>query len=256
MSQPMRVHRALARAGVASRRGAEELVRAGRVRVNGVAASVGQVVDPETDAITVDGERIATPALPVWIVLNKPRGVVTTRNDPEGRATVFDLVRDSPGLTYVGRLDFLTEGLLLLTTDGTAAHALTHPSREVERTYTAEVRGDAVSAARWAVRGVELDDGVAVASSAHAQPLEGRRHYELEVTLREGRHHEVRRMCAAMGLEVERLVRTAYGPVRLGDLPSGATRPLSRRESELIAAIVKQPSTRNGRHGAHKRGNR
>lgn len=249
----MRVHRALARAGVASRRTAEALISAGRVNVNGTRATVGQLVDPVSDTITLDGRRVPPPAVPTWVVLNKPRGVVTTRRDPAGRQTVFDLVSDRPGLTYVGRLDYLTEGLLLLTTDGAAAHALTHPSREVERTYVAVVHGDAVAAARWAVRGVELEDGLATASAANAYPLAGRRHYEFEVTLREGRRHEVRRMCTALGLEVERLVRTAYGPVKLGDLLTGETRALSRREFELVSAIVKQPQGGNGRHSARKR---
>lgn len=254
MAEAMRVQRALARAGVASRRKAEELIAEGRVSVNGVVATVGQVVDPLTDKILVDGRRVGAPARTVWLLLNKPTGVVTTRRDPAGRKTVFDLVPDQPGLTYVGRLDYLTEGALLMTTDGAAAHGLTHPSRGVERTYVATVRGDAISAARDAMRGVELEDGVAypVAVTAHAVP--GRRHYDFEITLTEGRHHEVRRLCAALGLEVERLVRTTFGPVRLGSLPSGASRPLNKRETDLLNSLVKQPP--NGRHGTRQRGNR
>ncbi|HJU66587.1 MAG TPA: S4 domain-containing protein, partial [Gemmatimonadaceae bacterium] len=128
---PMRIQRALARAGIASRRRAEELVAAGRVLVNGVPARLGQVVDAESDRLEVDGAPVARPQAEQWIVLNKPGGYVTTRSDPQGRRTVFELVPNVPGLTYVGRLDYLTEGLLLFTTDGRAAHALTHPSREI-----------------------------------------------------------------------------------------------------------------------------
>jgi 23S rRNA pseudouridine2605 synthase len=247
MAESMRIQRALARAGIASRRKAEELVAAGQVSVNGVVATVGQVVDPINDRIVVDGRRVGAPPKTVWLLLNKPAGVVTTAHDPAGRKTVFDLVADQRGLTYVGRLDYLTEGALLMTTDGAAAHALTHPSREVERTYVATVRGDAIGAAREAMRGVALEDGVAHPSAATARPIPGRRHYEFEVTLTEGRHHEVRRLCDALGLEVERLVRTTFGPVRLGTLPSGASRPLNKRESDLISSLVKQPP--HGRHG-------
>src|SRR5579864_7393595 len=125
----MRIQRALARSGIASRRRADELVAAGRVRVNGQLARIGQSVDPSRDRITVDGADVAPPAASAtWIVLNKPGGVLTARSDREGRRTVFDLVDDVPGLTYVGRLDYMTEGVLLLTNDGTAAHRLTHPS--------------------------------------------------------------------------------------------------------------------------------
>jgi 23S rRNA pseudouridine2605 synthase len=244
---PMRIQRALARAGVASRRKAEELVAAGQVTVNGAVATIGQIVDPASDRILVDGRRISAPPKMVWLLLNKPVGVVTTAHDPAGRKTVFDLVPDRPGLTYVGRLDYLTEGALLLTTDGAAAHALTHPSREVERTYVATVRGDAIGAARLALRGVELEDGIVRPGAATARAIAGRRHYEFQVTLTEGRHHEVRRLCAALGLEVERLVRTTFGPVRLGALPSGESRPLNKRESDLITSLVKQPP--HGRHG-------
>src|SRR5438270_1449498 len=123
----MRIQRALARAGVASRRHSEELIAAGRVSVNGKVAVVGQSGDPARDEITVDGKAVRAPARVVWIALHKPAGVMTTRSDPGGRKTVFDLVDDVPGLTYVGRLDYMTEGLLLLTNDGRAAHALTHP---------------------------------------------------------------------------------------------------------------------------------
>jgi 23S rRNA pseudouridine2605 synthase len=252
MGESMRVQRALARAGIASRRKAEELIAARRVTVNGTVATIGQSVDPDTDTILVDGKRIRIAPLDTWIVLNKPPGFVTTRRDPRGRRTVFELVEDRPGLTYVGRLDYMTEGVLLFTTDGAAAHALTHPSRQVERTYVATVKGDATDAARAALRGVELEDGIARAVAASVRPGAERRRSELTLTLTEGRNQEVRRICAALGLEVERLLRTSFGPVRLGALPSGETRPLSRRESELVTAIVNQPP--HGRHGTRQRG--
>ncbi|MBC8087273.1 MAG: rRNA pseudouridine synthase [Phycisphaerae bacterium] len=237
-AEPMRVQRAVARAGLASRREADRLVAEGRIRVNGQVAVIGQVIDPATDVITLDGAPVArVTTTNRWIVLNKPAGVMTTRKDPEGRQTVFDLVEDVPGLTYVGRLDFMTEGVLLLTTDGTAAHALTHPSGEVERTYVATVRGDATSAVKAARRGVELDDGVVMPSEVSAMPL-GNRRWAFEVTIAEGRTHEIRRLCDALGLEVERLVRTKFGPVRLGDLPVGMSRALSPRERSLLEAFV------------------
>ena len=181
-----------------------------------------------------------------WIVLNKPAGVVTTKKDPEGRRTVFDLVPATPGLTYVGRLDYLTEGVLLLTTDGDAAHMLTHPSSEIERTYIAIVRGDARVAAAQARRGVELDDGVVHPIAVDARPL-GNRTSEFEVTVGEGRNREVRRLCEALGLEVERLVRVRFGPVSLGTLAIGATRALTARERHDLQLLLGRPLGARGR---------
>jgi 23S rRNA pseudouridine2605 synthase len=232
----MRIHRALARAGIASRRKAEELVAAGRVRVNGVVARTGQSVDPARDEITVDGTALAPPQRPAWLVLHKPAGVLTSRPDGSGRTTVFDLVPDVPGLTYVGRLDYLTEGVLLLTTDGEAAHRLTHPASEIERTYVVTVRGDVPTAVRRARAGVELDDGVVRPVAVDATPGPERR-WLLSLTIREGRNREVRRLCEALGLEVSRLVRTQFGPVKLATLPAGASRPLTARELALIEAL-------------------
>ena len=238
MPESMRIQRALARAGVASRRGAEELVAAGRVHINGAVAATGQSVDPAHDTITVDGKRVGAPAAPHWIVLNKPTGVLTTRADPGGRQTVFDLIEDVPGLTYVGRLDYMTEGVLLLTTDGDAAHKLTHPSSEIERTYVATVRGDGANAARAATKGVELEDGLVVPRNVSARRV-GRGLWDLELTIAEGKTREVRRLCEALGLRVERLVRTKFGPVKLGALESGRTRALTARENEIISAFTR-----------------
>jgi 23S rRNA pseudouridine2605 synthase len=233
----MRIQRALARAGVASRRHSEELIRAGRVTVNGAVAGIGQSVEPAVDDIRVDGTPVQAAREGVWLVLHKPAGVMTTRGDPQKRTTVFDLVEDIPGLTYVGRLDYQTEGLLLLTTDGAAAHALMHPSTEVERTYVATVRGDAPTAATRARRGVELEDGP-VRPRAVSVRGAGAGRFEFEVTITEGRKREVRRLCTALDLRVERLIRTRFGPIRLGNLPSGQSRVLTDSERSALKRVI------------------
>ncbi|MHB1224339.1 MAG: pseudouridine synthase [Gemmatimonadaceae bacterium] len=234
----MRIQRALARAGIAARRKAESLVTEGRVTVNGVVASIGQVVEPGRDRILVDGVPLPTITVAEWFVLNKPVGVLTSRGDADGRPTIFELVPSLPGLTYVGRLDYMTEGVLLLTTDGAAAHALTHPSREVERVYVATVRGNATGAAAQARRGVELEDGLVIPKRVEARSI-GHRRWELELVLTEGRTREVRRLCEALGLDVERLVRTRYGPIELGKLPPGEVRTLSAREKLALRAATR-----------------
>jgi 23S rRNA pseudouridine2605 synthase len=229
MSEPMRIQRALARAGVLSRRKAEELVANNRVTVNGVRAQIGQTVDPDKDIIKVDGERIGAPAAVEWFLLNKPAGVITSRTDPEKRKTVFDLVPKRAGLTYVGRLDYLTEGALLMTTDGEAAHRLTHPSHEVERTYVVYAIGEGDQAAEMIREGVELEDGPVRVKSVKTLKT-GRGRWELTITIKEGRNREIRRLCDAVGLEVDRLVRIKFGPVELGDLGVGKVRSLTKRE--------------------------
>lgn len=238
----MRIHRALARAGIASRRKAEELVAAGRVTVNGAVARTGQSVDPTRDKIAVDGETVASPRPAKWYVLHKPAGVLTTRSDPGGRHTVFELVPPQPGLTYVGRLDYMTEGVLLLTTDGDGAHRLTHPSSGVPRTYVATVRGPVKAAAAAIREGIEIDDGPVRAEEVDVRPGAQARTWELELTIREGRTREVRRICEATGLEVLRLVRTAFGPIRLGSLAPGASRALSNKELDLLRALSSDAS--------------
>jgi 23S rRNA pseudouridine2605 synthase len=250
MQGPMRVQRALARAGVASRRKADALVEAGRVTVNGTVAVLGQVVDPSRDRIAVDGAPVDAPAAPQWFVLHKPAGVMTTARDPQGRRTVFDLLPRVPGLTYVGRLDLLTEGLLLLTTDGAAAHRLTHPSGEVEREYAVTVQGDLETALPQLRRGVDLDDGIARVARATAEPL-GRGRHLLTLVLAEGRNREVRRLAKAVGLVVDRLVRVRYGPVTLGDLPVGTWRSLT--EDEAAALGVAAPARRGTRRPPRRR---
>lgn len=239
----MRIQRALARAGVASRRRAEELIAAGRVRVNGDVAQTGQVVNPATDRILVDGRAVEAPRTNVWYLLNKPAGVMTTRSDPDGRRTVFELAPDVRGLTYVGRLDYLTEGLLLLTTDGDAAHRLSHPCGGIERTYVATVTGKGDEAAIAARAGVSLDDGPVLPTRVVATRL-GRDRWDFEVTITEGRKREVRRLCTALGLGVERLVRTRFGPISLGDLASGAVRRLT--PAEVASLTSRGPSGSGG----------
>jgi len=210
--------------------------------VNGAVARTGQSVDPLKDAIAVDGRKIALPPPTRWYVLHKPTGVLTTRSDPGGRPTVFSLVPPEPGLTYVGRLDYMTEGVLLLTTDGDAAHLLTHPSTAVERSYVALVRGPVKAAAAAIREGVELEDGLVTPERVEVREGPQARTWELTLTIREGRTREVRRLCEAVGLEVLRLVRTSFGPVRLGDLEPGAYRALTNKERDLVLAITKTPS--------------
>lgn len=238
MPGTMRLHRALARAGLASRRRAEVLIGEGRVRVNGAIAHIGQGVDPSSDLVEVDGRRVTLKAAPsTWIVLHKPAGVMTTRADPQGRRTVFALVRDVPGLVYVGRLDLATEGVLLLTTDGDAANRLTHPSSEVERVYVATVTGDARRAAEQARQGVMLHDGPVQPRQVTVRPAPDRK-WLFEVVIAEGRKREVRRLCRELGLGVERLVRTSFGPVSLGNLPSGKTRDLTAPEQRALEKLI------------------
>jgi 23S rRNA pseudouridine2605 synthase len=237
----MRLQRALARAGVASRRAAEELIEGGRVRVDGRVATLGMKVDPERQRITVGG-RAVKQVERRWLAFHKPLGVVTTASDEEGRRTVLDFLPDQAGLTYVGRLDVMTTGLLLLTTDGEAVHRLTHPRYHIPRRYTALVHGKPTGEIAQAARSRIVIDGRAVAPiESRVRPgSEGRS--ILDVTLVEGRNRIVRRWCEAMGLKVDRLARLSYGPVRLGDLEPGRWRPLTpREEAALYKAIRLDP---------------
>jgi 23S rRNA pseudouridine2605 synthase len=237
----MRLQRALARAGVASRRAAETLITEGRVRVDGKPATLGMKVDPERQRITVGGRAVKLQERR-WLAFHKPLGVVTTASDEEGRRTVLDFIPNNAGLTYVGRLDVMTTGLLLLTTDGEAVHRLTHPRYRIPRRYTALVHGRPTAEVAQAVRQRVLIDGRAVTpSETRVRPgTEGRS--IIDVTLEEGRNRIVRRWCEALGLKVERLARLSYGPVRLGDLPAGRSRPLTpKEESALYKAVRMHP---------------
>ena len=237
----MRLQRALARAGVASRRAAEELITDGKVRIDGKVATLGMKVDPAKQKITVGG-RAVKPQERRWLAFHKPLGVVTTASDEEGRRAVLDYIPNRAGLTYVGRLDVMTTGLLLLTTDGEAVHRLTHPRYRIPRRYTALVHGRPTAEIARAVRAKVVIDGRAVVpSEVRVRPgTEGRS--ILDVTLAEGRNRIVRRWAEAMGLKVERLARLSYGPIRLGDLAPGRYRPLApREEAALYQAIGMDP---------------
>jgi 23S rRNA pseudouridine2605 synthase len=236
----VRLQKVLAAAGLGSRRACEELIAAGRVAVDGrVVREQGLRVDPSTAAVTVDGSRVNVRSDLVYLALNKPRGVLSTMSDPEGRPSVGDYVAErSQRLFHVGRLDADTEGLLLLTNDGELAHRLTHPSFEVAKTYLAEVPGPIPRTLGRRLRaGVELEDGpVAVDSFAVVDAAAGRA--VVEIVLHEGRKHVVRRLLAAVDHPVSRLVRTAVGPVRLGHQRQGTVRRLSQREIGDLHRLV------------------
>lgn len=243
-----RLQKILSAAGITSRRRAEALIVAGRVTVNGrTVTELGTRADAERDVVTVDGERVTSGGPRRTIALHKPRGVVSTLDDPEGRATVAVLLAGLPRLYPIGRLDLNTSGLLLLTNDGTLAAGLLHPRREVPRVYRAKVRGsvsdDALKRMR---RGVRLEDGkTAPARVTVVERLPTKTW--LELTVYEGRWHLVRRLCDAVGNPVEKLVRVRVGPIGLGTLPPGAWRELGARDlAPLRAAAGLSGGSRGG----------
>jgi 23S rRNA pseudouridine2605 synthase len=240
--QGVRLQKVLAAAGVASRRAAEVMISEGRVEVNGtLVTEQGSRVDPERDVIRVDGSRIPPPRRYSYLVLNKPRGVVSTLADPQGRRTLADFVPVRRGrLFHVGRLDTDTEGLLIMTNDGEFAHRLAHPSYQIPKTYLAEVAGVVGSPTIRQLRdGIELDDGpvkpskVTLVASGHDRSL-------IKITLHEGRNHVVRRTMEAVGHPVRRLSRIGIGPVRLGDLRIGALRDLTQEELGALLDLTSQ----------------
>jgi 23S rRNA pseudouridine2605 synthase len=226
-----RVQRALARAGFGSRRACEDLIRDGRVKVNGTVATLGNRVEADVDEVEVDGHRVNLDPNMRYYALHKPAGVVTTMSDPQGRADITTyLPGEGPRVVPVGRLDRASEGLLLLTNDGDLANRLMHPRFQVEKEYLAEVEGVAGAPQLAKVReGVELDDGPARARAVRVAGRAGSR-TALRIVMTEGRKREVRRLLAAVDLPVVRLVRLRVGPVRLGDLPPGTFRELSHEE--------------------------
>ncbi|GAA1160379.1 pseudouridine synthase [Nocardioides aquiterrae] len=233
----IRLQKLLAQSGVASRRKCEELMLDGLVEVDGeVVTRLGTKVDPRTAVIRVDGRRLPPVSEKVYLVLNKPRGVVSTMSDPEGRRNLGDLVADRPErLFHVGRLDTDTSGLLLLTNDGDFAQRMAHPSYEVDKTYVAEVEGEVYRRTiKQLLEGVTLDDGpVTVRTARVVQATEAKSIVEL--VIHEGRNRIVRRLLDHVGHPVRRLTRTAIGPVQLGKLPVGEMRELSRAElGELL----------------------
>jgi 23S rRNA pseudouridine2605 synthase len=234
--QGERLQKVLARAGIASRRASEELIAEGRVRVNGEVAELGRRIDPGADEVTIDGVPVPVAPGVVHYLLNKPRGVVTTASDPQGRPVVVDLVPAEPRVFPVGRLDADTEGLLLLTNDGGFAHRLTHPSFGVPKEYLAEVEGTPGRAALRTLReGVDLEDGrTAPARVSVVSPG------VLRLVISEGRNRQVRRMCEAVGHPVRRLVRTRIGPVADRRLPPGSWRPLTTGEVRSLEAEAAQ----------------
>lgn len=230
-----RLQKILSARGVASRRKAEELIALGRVCVNGAAASVGDVADPELDQITVDGKCIPSPQKNVYIMLHKPRGYVTTLSDEKGRPDAARLVADCGVRVYpVGRLDMDSEGLLLFTNDGTFANSMMHPKHEVDKTYHATVQGYTPDNLQRLKLPVTLD-GYTIRPPQVRLLDEAGGKARLEIVIHEGRNRQVRRMCAMAGMEVVRLVRVAEGGLQLGGLPRGRWRYLT--EEELAGMI-------------------
>lgn len=241
----IRLQKVLASAGVGSRRACENLIAQGRVEVDGtVVREQGVRIDPTTAVIKVDGLRVSPPqADQVYLALNKPVGVISAMSDDRGRMTLTDLLPDRvregrARLFHVGRLDTDTEGLLLLTNDGALAHRLTHPSYEVPKTYLAEIVAPVPRDLGRRLRaGLDLDDGRASVDAFRVVGSAGNRAM-VEVVLHEGRYRIVRRLLDAAGHPVQRLVRTAVGPVALGDLRPGKTRPLTRQEVGRLYQVV------------------
>src|SRR5688572_2593398 len=236
----LRLNKILAQAGLSSRRGADRLIAEGHVSVNGVVTrDLATLADPDTDIVALRGTPLPQAERKVYVLLHKPAWYVTTVTDPRGRPTVSDLVRGIGARLYpVGRLDWDVEGVLLMTNDGDLTHRLLHPRYGLPRVYEAEVRGavPAGELTRWR-RGVMLEDGVATPTAVELVRAVGPTTL-LRLTFTEGRKHEVKRYCEALGHPVHRLRRVAFGPITLGDLPRGAHRALTPRELSALRAAA------------------
>lgn len=229
----MRIHKYLAHAGVASRRHAEEMVANGEVVVNGGVAKVGQVIDSDTAKVSVSGKAVSIDQTLVYYLLNKPRGVVSAVTDPDGRRTVTSLVPGGHRLYPVGRLDYDSEGVMLLTNDGDLAYKITHPKFEIDKTYHVLVKGVIPEKSLGYLRsGVTIEGkktAPAIVEISESQP----NNTWIDITIHEGRNRQIRKMCEAVGYPVLRLIRTELGPWKLGDIPSGKFRTLTPAEAVI-----------------------
>jgi 23S rRNA pseudouridine2605 synthase len=240
-----RLQKILSAAGVASRRASEQMILDGRVMVNGeTVRELGTKADPAKDSITVDGRRIKTDITQRYIALHKPKGYVTTRKDPEGRRTVMDLIGEGDYIYPVGRLDYDSEGLLLMTSDGDLAAKLTHPRHEVDKAYEVIVAGVPDTAAIDKLRkGVFIEGGRTSPAKVHVEHIVkgARPTTKLTITIHEGRNRQIRHMCSAVGLPVRELRRVRMGPIGLGRLRPGQWRDLTRDEVRRLKASVRVP---------------
>lgn len=250
----IRIQKVMADQGLCSRRAAEQIIREGRVKVNGHPAGVGDKMDPAKDLLSVDGERVQIQKKQEYhyLMLHKPRGYVTTTSDELGRKTVMDLVADYPARLFpVGRLDRESEGLLLLTNDGEFANLMMHPSHGVSKLYRVTVRPHAEEAQVVALsEGVTLDDGTRTQPAVISVVADEPGRTVLEMTIKEGKNREIRRMCEAVGLEVIRLRRNAVGAVKLGMLGPGSYRELTKSELNALRAAAQRGVARARTEGA------
>lgn len=236
----IRLQKVLAQAGVASRREAEKMILNGRIKVDGkVIKELGTKVDPEKNDIEVDDRSISKSEKKVYYLLNKPKGCVTTMKDPRGRLTVNDLLKDIDERVYpVGRLDYDTTGVLIITNDGELANALAHPKKEIDKYYHALVQGVPSNEALKRLRdGVQLEDGKTAPAKIRVLEIKGNKSW-LEIIIHEGKNRQVKRMCEAISHKVLRLKRTRFGPLEVNDLASGKIRTLKDREIEALKKAI------------------